>query len=242
VDNSSELRASYKEVGDRTWLAEDFLTTNLASSRNLFTPESLIERRPRPKQLEVFALLSGLPFRTAVINALVQVQREISLRIPETLRYWVLPENFGVEYCVFKWPTDSWNADWLDIIKTELDQIRQQPFEFSIRGVQVNADGCVVARGFDGGVLSRMRTHLRSKLPFLPAKQSQWAHVPLGRILEPVGVERFKDLATFIHAIEDELVVTSQLDSMKLVHESCWYMEEKVVLANYNFAVAPQRN
>jgi len=228
---------AYRSVGDATWSAGDFLEPNLAISRSLYTPESLVARRPRTKDLEVFALVAGLPFRGEFVDALVRTQHEISALLGERLHYWVVPENLGVESCIFKWPSDSWNEEWLGVIRGVLSSIRQPRFRFEIRGVQINPDGCIVAKGFDeGAVLFRIREQLKAEIPFLPAKQSGWAHVPLGRILEPVGAERFAQLGRVMRTMSDVAIATTEIDCMKLIHETRWYMELKTILAEYPLA------
>jgi hypothetical protein len=203
----------------------------------------LVARRPRPKKLEVIALLSGLPFCDDFTDKVVKAQQQISAVLGEGLRFWVAPENLGVEYCVFKWPTDSWGEERLGVIQNVLPLIRQPSYQFSIRGVQVNPDGCVVAKGFDeDAVIFRIREHLKVEIPFLPAKQSGWAHVPMGRILEPLGVERFAKLAHLISTMSDPPIATTEINSIKLVHETRWYMEEKTILAEYPLASASRRS
>ncbi len=228
------LRESYQAVGERTWLTEDFEESNLEISRNLFMPESLEARKPRPKALEVFALLSGLPFPDDFIGKLVAVQMQISEILGERLHYWVAPGNMGVEYCVFKWPTDAWEDEWLSSIQNVLAGFSLPSFRFFIGGVQVNPDGCVVARGYDeDSAMFLVRDRLKSELPFLPEKQSGWAHIPLGRILEPLGVEKFARLASLVSEISDLPIALTKIDTMKLIHETRWYMEERKSLAEY---------
>ena len=229
-----KLMDSYDEVGCSTWSTEDFLESNLEVSRKLFTPESLNNRRPRPEKLEVYALLSGLSFEVNFTEKLVEVQRQISEILDDFLHYWVEPANFGVEYCVFKWPTDTWNEKWIETIKDVLASIGQASFHFNIGGVQINPDGCVVAKGFDeGAAIFQIRNQMKEKIPFLPAKQSGWAHVPLGRILEPIGAERFEKLAELINGFSDSPIATTEIKSLKFVHETRWYMEQKYILAEY---------
>jgi hypothetical protein len=229
-----ELEQAYRAVGDRTWLAPDFLEAGLAVSRDLYTPESLAARRPRPKELEVVALLSGLPFPRHVVDPLVDVQQRISAVLGPRLHYWVAPANFGLEYCGFKWPADSWSPAQLEVVQDTLASARDAGFRFTIGGIQVNPDGCVVAKGFDDGeAIVRMRRRLRAAIPFLPQKQSAWAHVPMGRILEPLGGERFAALRDLMQTLADADVAATRIESLKLVHETRWYMEEKTILAEY---------
>lgn len=229
------LAKAYSEVGTRTWLSDDFLESNLESSRSLFTPESMASRHPRPKELEVFALLSGLPFTPDFVNQLVGSQQRISEVLGTILHYWVAPANFGLEYCVFKWPTESLSEEQLRTIQGVLGSIHQQSYRFNISGIQINPDGCVVAKGYDeNGVIFKVREQLKKELPFLPAKQSGWAHVPMGRILEPLGPEKFKKLSRLAESMSALPAFTTEITSMKLVHETRWYMEEKAVLSEYS--------
>jgi hypothetical protein len=236
-EHAASLEQAYRAVGDRTWAAPDFLDASLAISRDLFTPESLLERRPRPRELEVVALLSGLPFPPDIVPRLVHVQEQISAVLGPRLHYWVAPANFGLEYCVFKWPAGPWNPEWLEVVRQVLAAGRHAAFRFEIGGIQVNPDGCVVAKGFDeGGEISRVRERLRAEIPFLPEKQSAWAHVPLGRILEPLGTGRFAELGALMRSLANEPIAATKLDSMQLVHETRWYMEQKQILEQYPLA------
>jgi hypothetical protein len=228
------LVKAYEDVGNRTWLTGDFIESNLEVSRNLFAPESLASRRPRPKGLEVLALVSGLPFRADFFNDLVQMQQQFAAVLADSLHYWVAPANLGLEYCVFKWPNESITQEQGNFIRKVLGELRYPSFTFSIRGVQINPDGCVVAKGFDdGGILFEIRQRLRAEIPFLPDRQSGWAHVPLGRILEPLGKEKFVKLRHLAEAMKETPVFSTELDVLRLVHETRWYMEERTILAEY---------
>jgi hypothetical protein len=231
---ASQLEKAYRAVGDRTWEAADFLEPDLRISRELFTPESLLTRNPRPRELEVVALLSGLPFPPDFVASLVQVQKQISAVLGPRLHYWVAPANFGLEYCVFKWPGGPWQPEWLDAVREVIAAERHPAFRYEVGGIQVNPDGCFVAKGFDGGgEISRLRDRLRAELPFLPDRQSAWAHVPLGRVLEPLGTDRFAELGTLMRSLSNQTIVATLVDSMQLVHETRWYMESKQILEQY---------
>lgn len=230
----AELDRSYRRVGDATWRERDFVEGSLQVSRDLFTPESLSARQPRPKRLEVYALLAGLPFPPAFVDRLEVARGSISEILGDCSRYWVAPANLGVEFCVFKWPTDTWNEDWLPVIRESLRTLDEPAFRFDIGGIQINPDGCVVAKGFDEDeVLFRIRERVKGLVPFLPARQSAWAHVPLGRILEPLGAERFARLRELIARLSDTDVASTRIESVKLVHETRWYMEEKTTVEEF---------
>lgn len=226
------LQDSYGKVGNRTWLESDFIQSNLDLSRNLFTAESLALRKPIPKSLEVYALLSGLPFSNAFCSKLVSIQQDISEIINNKLHYWVKPQNFGVEYCVFKWPNDKWDESWYPIIMNELSLLDDTSFQFFIQGIQVNPDGCVIARGYDkDGIIFNIRKLLKKNISFLAEKQSAWSHVPLGRILEPIGSKEFGDLKLFVEELYNVIIALEEINTVKFVHETRWYMEEKSILS-----------
>jgi hypothetical protein len=228
------LKKSYDGVGGSTWLNDDFIKSSLDISRNLFTTESLVLRQPKPKRLEVYALLSGLSFSNEFSAKLVAVQQNIAAVLCDCLHYWVLPSNFGVEYCVFKWPDEDWNDSWSTAIKQELSSLNNPAFKFTIHGIQINPDGCVIAKGYDEeGMIFKIRERLQTNLKYLPKKQSGWAHVPLGRILEPLGSSKFLELSHLISRLSDIFIVSDKINSVKFVHETRWYMEEKSILSEF---------
>jgi hypothetical protein len=231
----SFLRKSYDEVGLKTWLDNDFIVSNLTKSIDLFTEDSILLREPVPKNLEVYALLSGLSFKDDIVNALVSVQQQISDILGSCLHYYVLPENFGVEYCVFKWPDGNWDESWADPIKQRVALLKIPSYKYTIRGIQINPDGCIVAKGYDeGGAIFTCRETLKKNLSFLPARQSGWSHVPIGRILEPIGVTKFEKLKLLIDKLTDTYIVSEKIETLKLIHEKQWYMERRTTLAEFH--------
>jgi len=228
------LRTSYDEVGNKTWDEKDFNKLSLLSSRELFIDESLINREPITKDLEVYALVSGISFEDKFTNALKEIQNQVDLVIGDSLRYWVLPKNLAVEYCVFKWPDEVWNKSWNESIVNKIKSIKHESFIFNIYGIQVNQDGCIIANGYDeGGTLFKIREYMKNELSFIPKRQSGWAHVPLGRILEPIGESNFVKLKNLLNVLKDINLASCEVDSLKFVYEEQWYMEKKNILCNH---------
>jgi len=229
----SLLNKSYIEVGKETWINKDFKRSSLKASRDLFTEDSLKTNNPKPKKLEVYALLSGLPFEDSFSRELVKIQKRIDQVLDGSLRYWVLQENFGLEYCVFKWPECDWNEEWEGQIYHDLPKI-DKAFQFAIIGIQINPDGCIVAKGFDeDGEIFKFRNRIKEKLGFLPKRQSSWAHVPLGRILEPLGEDKFSKLAKLCKELSSVYITSCRINTIKFVHETQWYMEKKNILKEF---------
>ena len=88
-------------------------------------------------------------------------------------------------------------------------------------------------RGFDqfGGV-RKIREFIRERHRFIPQKQSNWAHVPIGRILEPIGSEGFIQLKKLVN-MSRQNIVSEGISSVKLIHEKQWYMEARETLAEF---------
>jgi hypothetical protein len=229
--NIDKLNFAYDQVGDLTWLKKDFKNGWLESSRALFDSGLEICDLPVPKELEVYALVSGLQFSIGLQEVVVKLQAEIDQILGPVRRYWVKPENLGVEYCVFKWPSDSWDEAQTVNVKTVLNQMEFQAFHLYIGGIQINRDGCVILKGFDQHQsLFTIRNHLRESIEFLPKKQSNWAHIPIGRILNPIGETRFNKLREYIHGHKTSHLYTEIISEAKFVHETRWYMEEHEVI------------
>lgn len=230
------LKNSYKLVGQRVWSSNDFDTDKLVGSKSLFTNDSLLERKPIPKKLEVFALVSGVEFSYEFKKNILEVQSIIKQILSNKLYYLVRPENLGVEYCVFKWPDGPWDKAWLNDIYSVLSKLNMPCFQFSIYGIQIHQDGCIVAKGYDErSSIFRIRQLFKDNLKFLPEKQSSWAHVPLGRILEPIGQDIFEQLRTYVRKKNNCLIASQKITDAKLVHETQWYMERKKNLMEINF-------
>jgi hypothetical protein len=112
-----------------------------------------------------------------------------------------------------------------------LADINFNPFNLYIGGLQINRDGCVVLRGYDQfQSIFRIRDQLKKTINFFPEQQSGWAHIPIGRILNPIGINNFIKLREFCYKnrcinLHNELIVDA-----KFVHEKQWYMEQHQVL------------
>ena len=223
-----DLRDSYAQVAERLLEVDDFLEGDLESSRAVFDPLSLSERTPRPANLDVVALVGGLPFDESLVQALGLAQGEIAELVEDALAYWVLPPNLAVEVCVFKWPDEILPDGRFPEIRDAVHAAEPRPFSLEVHGVQVHRDGAVVARGFDGdGELRRLRERLLTDLPWMCRRQSRWAHIPLGRILEPAGNAAFRLLREASPRLWSSRIGRTEIKSLQLVVESQWYMEDR---------------
>ena len=235
--HAEELRKSYDAVGNEVAMDVDLSEENLLSSRQLFVPDSLSRKKPIPKHLDVYALISGVSFSENFQLSLTNIQAEIVDILDGKLAYFVQGSNLGVEYCVFKWPDDTWHSDKTQTVHDILRNLTSSAFNLSISGIQLHRDGCIIARGYDQNKsVYKIRKHIQSKVEFLPIKQSSWCHVPLGRILEPIGAHKMEELKRYINTLNDKMLLTERINQMQFVHEKQWYMEKSTILRTIRFA------
>ncbi len=224
-DNS--LYQSYEEVFNKAKNLGGFDEISLMKSRELFHCEK-VTNTYSPKAFSVYALLGGIQFSEMLKKHVIEIQTKIELATGITHKYWVKPENLGVEYLVTKWPdgqalTKEMNENFISHLKSfSLDA-----YHLKISGYQVNPDGCIVLRGYDGGKIRSVRDALRAKLPWIPTRQSGWAHIPIGRILEKLDKHKHRELIALCENSHSEFQHNELINQIHYVHEKKWYMEDK---------------
>lgn len=221
-------KPNYDEVSSKTWIYSDLKENNLKFSKSLFEFKNKIVV---PKRLEVLALLSGLPFSKLLTYKILYIQKEIDKIIGDTKHYWVKRNNLGLEYCVFKWPSDKLNQSDIKKISKLVSNINIEKFNVFFDGCQLNPDGCVVIKGFDVSKnISNIRDLISKNISFLPKKQSNWFHIPIGRILQPVGKKNFLKLKKFFTKNSEGWGHYEKIKDIKLIYEYQWYMKDRKTL------------
>ena len=95
----------------------------------------------------------------------------------------------------------------------------------------------MVMRGFDENKsLQKLREQLRGKFDFIPERQSAWCHVPIGRILEPVGMKQFSKLKDYLSSTGGSKHYSEEINLVSLIYETRWYMVERQVLQTYRLS------
>lgn len=225
-----DIKASYQAKASLTWTKRDLDDFNLTESNVLFVSDEA--NRPIPRALEVFGVLSGLPFSEHAQAQINDLQKELTAFIPHDRYYWVHPENLGIEYLVLKWPDEKWSQSKHEAALRELSALEFSPFDMEFHGFQLNADGCLIVRGYDhSGEFARIRKWLTERLSFVSARQSSWYHIPIGRILKPLGEGNFSALRHCVEATSMEMRFIERIRVIKLIHETRWYMEEHSIVA-----------
>lgn len=225
------LTDSYNNASKEFFDNDDFFISQIQSSVGLFTEKSLNIGIPKPKKLEVYALLSGLSFENKMQKRLLNIQNEINALIPEKLKYFVKPENLGLEHCVFKWPNEKWDTNKEKLVNNLLDIYPFEPFNLEIIGIQIHSDGCVIAKGYDKALqMQKIRSFFKNNLDFFPEKQSKWSHIPLGRILEPIGEKKYSLLKNYITKKQNLKIASTTIKDFKFIFEKRWYMEDRSLI------------
>ena len=225
------LSDSYNNACKDFFDNDDFFISKIQSSIGLFTAESLNIGMPKPKKLEVYALLSGISFENKIQKRLLNIQNEINALIPEKLKYFVKPENFGLEHCVFKWPNEKWDSNKEKKVKNLLNIYPFESFNLEIIGIQIHSDGCVIAKGYDKSLqMKKMRSFFKNNLDFFPVKQSNWSHIPLGRILEPIGKKKYSLLKNYVINKQNLKIASTTIKDFKFIFEKRWYMEDRSLI------------
>ena len=227
-DHYKFLSESYDEVGNIINDREDFKESELKSSISLFEKDTLEPNNPIPRNVDVFAVLSGISFEKPFLKLVENIYSRLRKILENKIFYLVQPENLGVEYAILKWPSDKMNPTILDKAIELLSEYNVSKFYLNVFGIQLHTDGCIILKGIDEKrTIFSIRKNLVENLDNIPIKQSNWSHIPIGRVLAPIGVENMSKFKILIAEINNELNHDIMIDSIHVVHEKKWYMENK---------------
>jgi len=228
------LEDSYSKVFNKSKLASNFDEVQLKNSLLLFDYDKF-RNIYTPKYLNVNALLGGIEFSNDLQKFCRGVQRHVDDIIQTNSKYWVSTNNLGVEYLVTKWPEEKklsleMEAEFLDFIGS----FQLKKYQLRVKGFQVNPDGCVVLRGYEEGNILRVRTTLQEKFNWIPKRQSEWAHIPLGRILCTLSEKSYLKLVSESEKSFEDLYFEEDISEIHYVHEKQWYMETKSKIKTFD--------
>lgn len=230
-DHFNHLENSYREVGCKINDRDDFMLAELESSLSLFHQESPLDITARPINVDVFAVLAGISFENTFLKLIDSIHMRLLEIIKDKRFYLVAPKNLGVEYAVLKWPEDKHDPKIIEQALSILDNFNGDTFSLKVFGIQVHTDGCIILKCVDQGQsIFKLRKILLSCVENIPKKQSNWVHIPLGRILSPIGKSRMVDLKALLSEIDYELDYDILIENIHIVHEKIWYMEKKSYL------------
>lgn len=227
-DHHKFLSESYDSVGNIVNEREDFKRSELKSSVAFFEKDSLELNNPIPRNVDVFAILSGISFEKSFLRLVEKIYSRLRKILENKIFYMVQPENLGVEYAILKWPSDTMDPTILDKSIELLREYKTSQFYLNVFGIQLHTDGCIILKCIDEKrTIFNIRKSLVENLENIPNKQSNWSHIPIGRVLAPIGADNMSKLKILIAEINNELNYDILIDSVHIVHERKWYMENK---------------
>ena len=232
--NEQELLSSYnkrfEEIYKKNFLSED----EISSSQYFFEKDSLTNKQPIPRKLDVYCVVSGLPFENEFIKHIKKIQYKISRILKNTNYYFVKPSNLAVEYIVLKWPNDHLHENILEDTIIQIKKIREHKFKLKSFGFQFHSDGAIILRCVDESQkIQGIRSEFITNIKNLPEKQSSWSHVPLGRILGSVDKEMFKELLNYSEFTQLKYREDTLIKKILLIHEYRWYQSSRKTLLSH---------
>lgn len=226
------LDQRYQTLKQRLLDLDDFPLEFLATSRNLF---DINNGEIVPKQFEVWTTLVGLPLPDALTQSFQSLFYQIVQKLPNSTRFYqVQPQNYHWELLIIKRPDETVEDNFLtkktEIFREILNNF--QPFKMTYRGFLITPDGTIIVKGY--GEFEQLREQLRQQIPWASLQQSNLGHISLGRILDPVGEVCFQQLKQLVQTSENDRYGELDINAVKYVHETQWYMENKQVIATFN--------
>ena len=233
--NEEDLLKSYNIRFESFLKLSTLKEEHISYSREYFKQTSLVLRDPIPLNLDVYCVVAGLPFEINFINFLKNLKKKLSNILDNSLHYLVKDSCHAVELLVTKWPNDILKEN---INEEIIEYFKQKPFSpinIKTAGVQVHDDGCIILRCIDENSKFRLlRKDLVSKIDLLPEKQSNWVHIPLGRILEPLNFMQTKLLKNFCIKSQNSRGHKTTINKFHFVHEQQWYQTKINYLSTFN--------
>ena len=226
------LEHRYQTLKERLLSLDDFSPECLTTSRNLFDFHG---GEIVPKRFEVWTTLAGLPVPEPLTIRFQSLFEQIVRLLPDSTRFYqVRPENYHWELLIIKRPLETVEEKLLAKTTEILREVLQdfQSFSMNYRGFLVTPDGTIIVKGY--GEFDRLREQLRRRILWASPQQSNLGHISLGRILDPLGEGSFRELKGLVQASENEDYGELNINWVKYVHESQWYMENQEVIATFN--------
>lgn len=219
----------YAQIWRKFDSQSDFQEHELAKSRSFF---DLDDERITPRRFDVWTCLVGIPLPLDISLQFQNIVKRVKDALPSYTRFYsVPPSNYHWELFIIKRPHDVVDGDKLlntaRIVRRVLED--QQPFSISYQGFLITTEGVVIVKGY--GEFDNLRKRLAQKIPFTSSYQSSLGHVSLGRILDSVGDTRYTELKRLVYRSQNEFYGELWVNSVKYVHETQWYMEEREFIA-----------
>ena len=189
---------------------------------------------PVPRRFDTYGMVCGLPFPQALQRELQKIWLRCLELLNHPLAYGVQPAALHTEIFLFQRPGETFSPEAIqsNIAASRVLAKETPAFKLILRHPFITPDGTIVAPGLDdpAGTLDGLRHKLRVGLRLYPQKQSQWMHVSLGRVLEPLDGQRLRPMLDEMQGTWGEIIGEARIDEILWTWERQWYMQDREVL------------
>jgi len=227
-----DLFARYRAVWERTVSQRALTAESVSESRFFF--DFPVDGKPTPRRFDTYAIVCGLPYPGTLQRTLKAQWEQCISSLGNPLAYAVLPPDLHTEIFLFQRPGETFSAEEVEAsIQSSLSIPENiSSFQLTLHHPFITPDGTVVVPGVDspGGTIDTLRDALRSEVKVYPQKQSQWMHISLGRILEPLSEQRLAPLLNEMTAHWREVIGETTVGELLWTWGKQWYMLDREIL------------
>ena len=231
------LETRYHTVWEQTLGQKELSADNVAGSRFFFDFHSKDDSSGTvavPRRFDTYGIVCGLPFEENVQTLLAKLWQQCLSIIGAPLAYGVEPANRHTEIFLFQRPGEDFSREEVNAgLKASLKTMDGLPaFKIVLCHPFLTPDGTIVVPGFDEppGIVDQLRSKLEANVATFPKKQSQWVHISLGRILEPIDERRLTPLLDLMQERWGEVISETKVTELLWIWERQWYMVDRQIL------------
>jgi hypothetical protein len=236
--NQHPLASKYSAVWEKTLANGELKLDEINKSRFFFEVDGsgvliMENSAPVPKHFDTYAIVC-FPLHNALHQMLDDLWEQFLLLVKNPIAYGVRPQNRHVEIFLFQRPGELFTEP--EVLRGINRSLRvsqtMSPFKIAFYYPFLTPDGTIVVPGLDepAGTVDNFRNKLRAELQTYPQKQSQWVHISLGRILEPIDTVRLKPLLYLMQSHRDQRIGEVLVNELIWTWEKQWYMTDKKIL------------
>jgi hypothetical protein len=224
----------YLNVWQKTRAAGMLSEEQVKSSRYYFETDLHV---PVPKKFDTYGVVALMPMAKDTQDTLSKLWGQVLASLGEPLAYGVEPQNRHVELILFSRPeevfADATIHASIEASFAALHAHVPKQFTATFTAPFITPDGTVVVPGFPdpASAIDDFRAEARAAVgTAMPQRQSQWFHISLGRILDPVGAEQMRPCLQQMKEQWGKQLFALTVDKAVWTHEKQWYMLEKDIL------------
>lgn len=222
----------YREVWEIIKDNKEISEKAVESSRKYFEFDE--KGIPTPKRFDTYQIICGLGLNKELNISLAKLWEKIMAGLGNPLSYSVKPENLHFELFLFQRPSEQFEPEEVEkAINTSKEILKdQKAFSVTLEHPFITPDGTIVTPGYPTpeSCVDSIRENLKKGVKTSPEKQSQWFHVSLGRILEPITKNRLANTLAEIDGAWGNTVGEFEIRELLWTHEKQWYMVNKEIL------------